>query len=527
MQRSKGESVAGAGSGWLRHPEHRVVIAQHQDPVATAERLAGAGHVAEAIDLLTPLADGPAPSHKVLWVLSMLYKEFGRYDAALAIGRKATNLYPASGVAWHNLAVTLGDMGRPAEARSAAQKALANLDRPETWLVYARALLLLGELDAAATAFRQALQRRPDYLTAAVELARLVWMHTGDVHAAIAVLDAAQRAGAPETPVALARGRLLRAAGAEHDERTTLEAALERAPNDVFLLQAVAQAELETGDVDYGASLAARLEALGRDNVAANLQHASLLLAQGRAEQALIRARHATELEPHNQAAWGWLATAARATGDPVYRWLCDYDRLVRSYDLDEVPGWSNRTAWLVDLAAALRRVHPLSFQQPEQSVRGGVQTMIELSTLDDPAVKALFAAIESPIRSYMSSVGDDPSHPLTQRNTHRYRVSGSWSVLLRRNGYHVDHFHPRGWISSAFYVEVPQNALGSESHEGWIRFGQPPFRTVPAMQPEHFVRPAPGKLVLFPSYMWHGTVPFTTAESRLTISFDAVPAQA
>jgi uncharacterized protein (TIGR02466 family) len=505
-----------------------MVIAHHQDPVAAAEHLAGAGRVAEAIDLLTPLANGPAPSHKLLSVLSALCKDLGRYDAALEINRKATTLYPGSGVAWHNLAVTLGDMGRPAETRSAAERAFASkLDAPETWLVYARALLLLSELNAAETAFRQALQRRPDFLKAAVELAGLVWMHTGDVSAAIAPLDAAQRAGAAETPVILAKGRMLRAAGAEQEARTMLEAALARAPNDVLLLQAVAQAQLETGDVDYGASLAARLETLGPNNVAANLQHASLLLAQGRAGEALIRARRATELEPHNQAAWGWLATAARATGDPIHRWLYDYDRFVRSYDLDEVPGWSNRTAWLVDLAAALRRVHPLSFQQPEQTVRGGVQTMIELSTLDDPAIKAFFAAIDSPIRSYISSMGDDPSHPLTQRKTGHYRVSGSWSVLLRPNGYHVDHFHPRGWISSAFYVEVPENALRSETHEGWIRFGQPPFRTVPAMGAEHFVRPAPGRLVLFPSYMWHGTVPFTTVESRLTIAFDAVPARA
>jgi hypothetical protein len=43
-------------------------------------------------------------------------------------------------------------------------------------------------------------------------------------------------------------------------------------------------------------------------------------------------------------------------------------------------------------------------------------------------------------------------------------------------------------------------------------------------MAAEHFVKPKPGRLVLFPSYMWHGTVPFTTDEARMTIAFDAVP---
>jgi hypothetical protein len=36
-------------------------------------------------------------------------------------------------------------------------------------------------------------------------------------------------------------------------------------------------------------------------------------------------------------------------------------------------------------------------------------------------------------------------------------------------------------------------------------------------------VAPLPGKLVLFPSYFWHGTLPFTSAAPRLTVAFDAV----
>ena len=501
------------------------MISGQQDPVATAERLAGEGRAAEALSLIAPLAAGPAPSHRVLSIHSSLLKALGRHEAALLANHKATALYPTSSVAWHNLAATLGDMGRASEARAAAERAFAlRLDAPETWLVYARALQALCEFDAADAAFRQVLSRRPNYFEAANEHSRLIWMRSGDARAAIGPLDAALRAGAPETPVILAKGRILKAGGAEAERRATLATALQRNPNDLLLLLAVAQAALESGDEDYGAHCAARAEAVAPDDVAAKIQYVSLLLAQGRAEEALIRARRATELEPDNQAAWGWLATAARAADDPAYRWLYNYAAFVRAYDVAAPRGWSSVEAWLADLAAGLRPLHGLSFHPPEQTMRGGVQTTTELTQLDDPAIKGFFAAVKAPMQEHLSEMGDAPSHPLTRRNTRRHRLSGSWSVLLKPNGFHVDHCHPLGWLSSAFYVEVPESALDAENHEGWIRFGQPPFKTTPAMTAEHFVRPQAGRLVLFPSYMWHGTVPFTTPERRLTIAFDAVP---
>ena len=47
---------------------------------------------------------------------------------------------------------------------------------------------------------------------------------------------------------------------------------------------------------------------------------------------------------------------------------------------------------------------------------------------------------------------------------------------------------------------------------------------TRPPLEAEHFIKPEPGLLVLFPSYMWHGTVPFSGEETRLTMAFDIVP---
>ena len=317
-----------------------MIPGQH-DPVAVAEQLSRQGRAAEALTLIAPLAEAPAPSHKVLFVYSAVLKALGRQDAALLANRKATALYPTSGAGWHNLAATLGDMGRGAEAKEAAEKAFAlNLDAPETWLVYARALRSLHEFDAAEEAFRKVLGRRPEYVDAATEFSRLLWMRSGDARAAVGPLDAALRAGAPETPLILARAQILKASGAEGDLHTMLAAALQRNPDDVMLLLTSAQAALEGDDEDYGAQLAARAEALAPDNVGVKIQQVALLLAQGRVDEALRRARRATELDPDNQAAWGWLATAARAAGDPVHRWLYDYDAFVHVYDVAAPAGW-------------------------------------------------------------------------------------------------------------------------------------------------------------------------------------------
>jgi hypothetical protein len=95
--------------------------------------------------------------------------------------------------------------------------------------------------------------------------------------------------------------------------------------------------------------------------------------------------------------------------------------------------------------------------------------------------------------------------------------------VQLQPGGFHVNHVHPAGWLSSAYYVELP-DAAGDAERAGWLAFGEPGM-AVEGMGPDHFVRPEPGMLVLFPSYLWHGTVPFNEGGRRLTAAFDVLPA--
>src|SRR5690606_15878519 len=105
------------------------------------------------------------------------------------------------------------------------------------------------------------------------------------------------------------------------------------------------------------------------------------------------------------------------------------------------------------------------------------------------------------------------------------FRFSGSWSVRLRRDGFHLNHVHSEGWISSCYYVGLPTVIADETRKEGWIKFGETGFDLGEREMIERMVRPEVGKLILFPSYLYHGTVPFVDESPRTTVAFDVVPA--
>jgi hypothetical protein len=250
---------------------------------------------------------------------------------------------------------------------------------------------------------------------------------------------------------------------------------------------------------------------------------ATAQLGQGDAAGLLVTADEWLLRMPFNQLAIAYRATALRMLRDPRGDAFRDYETLVRPLDIDVPDGWTDLDSYLGDFSAALQTMHPFEAHPLGQSIRGGSQTMENLMASPDPAVRAFFQAIDGPIRRYMADLGSGDD-PLRARNHGAYAIKGCWSVWLKPGGFHVDHVHPQGWISSACYVATPKVIEDSEQREGWIRFGQPPVQPPGGLLAEHFVQPRPGRLVLFPAWMWHGTVLFSSDERRLTVAFDVLP---
>jgi tetratricopeptide (TPR) repeat protein len=491
--------------------------------IRTANQLIAQGRAEAALGLTEPAvaADAAAP---VLTAHAAALKAVGRHAEAAGFNRRAVQQDPKDRLGWHNLAATLCDLSDFAGARKAAERAFRlGLDAPETWLVFGRALQGLAIFDGAERAFRDALKRRPDYVDAHRDLAQLIWMRTADADRTLAGLQIAAAAH-PSPAMATLEAMVLDRVGRPRHGHAVLTAALSRWPGDVPLRVSAAQAAADLGETAEAVRLAEAAWAQAPGHPAVLEAVCTAWLAAGRPRPAFEALGARLAVAPHDQVALAFRATAARMLGEPDYERLYDYDAFVRPALVDAPKGWASREAWLADLSAALRRLHRLKSHPLENSLRHGSQTAQSLRQSDDPAIRGFFAAIDAPICAYMAALGPG-SDPLRARNTGAYDIRGAWSVRLQPGGWHVDHIHPQGWLSSAFYVETPAAALDTPDREGWIRFGQPRPRTTPPLEAGRHVRPAPGALVLFPSYMWHGTVPFTSDESRMSIAFDVVPA--
>lgn len=216
---------------------------------------------------------------------------------------------------------------------------------------------------------------------------------------------------------------------------------------------------------------------------------------------------------------WAYAAIAWRLAGDPRSDWLEGDERLVSVLDItDQLPP-------LDQLAATLRALHVARGEYLDQSVRGGTQTDGPLLSRIDPVIGHLRRAIVAAVERHVAQLPPpDPRHPLLKEpRDRRIRFAGSWSVRLRSGGRHSNHVHPQGWISSALYVALPQLGADEPANAGWLTLGEPDDQLRLDMPAWREVQPKPGQLVLFPSWMWHGTRPFRDGE-RLTVAFDVRP---
>lgn len=212
---------------------------------------------------------------------------------------------------------------------------------------------------------------------------------------------------------------------------------------------------------------------------------------------------------------WPYATIAWRKLGNERAEWLDGAPPFYRVYDL---PLSGNALSQLADY---LRRQHKSAVHPPEQTLRGGTQTDGHLLLRADPEIRQLRMALNEAVRHYVFALpGYIEGHPLLGTAREKILYEGAWSVRLAAQGFHVRHTHPAGWISSVLYISLPDPAQMGAAPAGWLDLGAPPPELGVELDAYDTIEPKPGRLVLFPSTMWHSTIPFADGE-RLTVAFD------
>ena len=487
--------------------------ARRNDPALLADlaELALAdGEETAALAVILPAARQLGDARLWQWT-GLLQRALDLHEAALEAFAQAAKLAPADASIAHGRARVALEAGVDAVAlyESALRLAPSSSD---VLIGLAAARNAAGAGEQAAAEFELALARSPLWLEGHAQLAQLL-STLGFADKATASIERAIAAH----PLEVGLWHSLFGIQLRRGNFVALGEALDRAlaaglgADSCSAYAAIAAAE--SGDAERADSLFRKApenvaQTLGIWRIRHFLRIGNLREALGLIDRELK--------SPRAAAAWPYAAAAWRLAGDPRWQWLEGDSRLVTITDL---------TASLPPLdllAARLRSLHVARGAFLDQSVRGGTQTDGPLFSRIEPEIRALRATVVQAVEDHVRQLPPpDLPHPLLGKRRDRpIRFSGSWSVRLRDLGYHSNHVHPQGWISSALYIALPERQPNEPSRAGWLSLGQPQAELGADLDPLRVLEPQLGRLVLFPSWMWHGTLPFAEGE-RLTVAFD------
>ncbi|QSB44543.1 tetratricopeptide repeat protein [Tsuneonella flava] len=493
-----------------RHDATRIVSAFPIDDAAKAFSIGLDLIRNDYPELLLPHAREAARRHsrdpRIHQLVGIAARNAGESRLAYKAFQKAAQYAPADPLIAHSLARTAMEAGRPAVSLFETAIRLAP-QNGEVLQGHAAALIAEGRAQDAMEGLSAILGNNPGWL---------------EGHRALAHLRG--QLGLPATE-ALDRSLITHPeAEALHRLRVSL---LLETPDPVAALDALKQARQTIGDRSWISLLEAHAASeAGQKNEANALfahlptpttpsdasLHVRWMLRNERGDAARALAEPLLHLDT-DRILLPYLALAWRLTDDPKARWLEGDPALVKVIDLaDKLPN-------LPKLAEHLRSLHFASAAPLDQSVHGGTQTDGNLLLRDEEPINELRKVLRVAVAEYVDSLPPTTEdHPTAIAVREPQRVAGSWSVRLSGSGFHRDHVHSQGWISSALYVALPD--LADQGHQaGWLTLGTE-HDLLPSLPPRQVVEPKAGRLVLFPSTMWHGTRPFTEGE-RLTVAFD------
>jgi uncharacterized protein (TIGR02466 family) len=175
--------------------------------------------------------------------------------------------------------------------------------------------------------------------------------------------------------------------------------------------------------------------------------------------------------------------------------------------------------------------LHDINSADIAERVQGmltnGKQSAGNLFKRPEASFRALAELIKQEFINYKNKFSDADCELIKSFPT-ELEFTSSWYVKMRQGGHLSPHIHEIGWLSGAVYLAMPKPK--DSSNEGAFEYGThgDNYPILPPLQLSSFptaqVMPKVGDIVLFPSSLFHRTIPFNANAERICIAFDLKP---
>ena len=402
--------------------------------------------------------------------------------------RRLTAVQPRRGGAFLGLGSALRQQGKYDEALQAYETAVAlEPGNPAPQINRANMLGQMGEGGRAQAAFREILQRFPQRKDVLGNFAASL-ANSGDHAGAAELYESCIEAYPHDFEANLSWGKALLKSGNAAAAQTVFETMASAYPGRAGICPELINACLKNG----AAALAREYQEAYREKfpASADVYSSDTILdaASGGRDAAVTEAR---------------------------------YDADIQVSEIAIPDGYADEAAFWNAVCAAVY-AHPSLRESPqENATREGLHSDNLAEEPVAPALRDLRAAIEKHVHAYAAQRAN-AGNPFFDNLSLDGNYFCMWAVVMRQGGHQEAHIHPSSRISGVVYAKVPASIRDGNDRSGWIEFGRPHSDF---FQPEtlatRMFQPKLGRLVMFPAYLYHRTLPLDGDDHRISIAFD------
>jgi len=455
------------------HPEAHFNLGYALQDLGKLEEAVACYHKALAIKLDYPEAHNN---------LGNVLKNLGKLEKALASYEKALALKPDYPEANNNRGVALRDLGRLEDAVASYCKALAiKQDYFEAHNNLGNALKDLGKPEEAVASYHKALNLKPDLAEAHNNL-----------------------------------GNALRDLGKPEEAISSYQKALNLKPDYVNAHNNLGLALRELGRLEDALQI---FESIDTPECYAHVLEC--LFALGEYDKFYEKQTASTRNNEINTRVAAINAFASHQLNRSDPHPFCPTPlKFVRV--CEPLGGVDDADGFLCDLMDDLQSREAI-WEPPGKTTRHGFQTMSNLFKKPYGRLVELDRIIKDTIENYRFEFSSE-NCDFIKLFPETLTLSG-WFIRLIKGGHQAEHIHSGAWLSGIFYLQMPKC---TDQEEGSIELGLwgYDYPILNKSYPKNRFYPKNGSIILFPSSLFHRTIPFHSDEERMSIAFDLRPTQ-